>query len=116
MKMIDYTNVQSRSFEGEAVKGVTGRIAIGRADGALNFCMRVFEVAPGGHTPRHAHEWEHEIFVHRGTGEVFDGGNWNEIGAGSVLFIPGNEIHQIRNQGQETLVFVCLIPAGPPEL
>ena len=32
--------------------------------------MRIFEVEPEGYTPRHAHDWEHEILVHSGSGQV----------------------------------------------
>jgi quercetin dioxygenase-like cupin family protein len=41
-------------------------VVIGKQDGAQNFSMRVFEIAPGGHTPKHAHPWEHEMFIMRG--------------------------------------------------
>jgi quercetin dioxygenase-like cupin family protein len=47
---------------------------------------------------------------------VLQEGAWRDIAAGSVLFIPGHETHQIRNNSEEKLVFVCLIPAGAPEL
>ena len=30
--------------------------------------------------------------------------------AGSVVFIPGDEIHQFVNTGDEVLRFICLIP------
>ncbi len=116
MKIMKYAQADPRSFESESVKGVTGRVAIGREDGARNFCMRVFELAPGGFTPRHSHDWEHEIFVHGGEGEVWTGTGWEALGSGTVLFIPPSEEHQIRNAGKGTFVFVCLIPAGPPEL
>ena len=32
--------------------------------------MRQFELAPGGHTPRHTHAHEHEVFVLEGAGVV----------------------------------------------
>jgi quercetin dioxygenase-like cupin family protein len=116
MKLISYTTVPPARFDGETARGVTGRVIIGKNDDAEHFCMRVFELAPGGYTPRHAHAWEHEIFVHQGAGEVYGNGQWNSIGAGSVIFIPSGEEHQIRNTGKELLVFICLIPAGAPEL
>lgn len=117
MKIVPhYREIESRSFEGEHVKGVTGRVAIGSADGAPNFCMRVFTLDSGGFTPRHSHEWEHEILFHRGEGEVYSDGAWRAVAAGSIAFIPGNEEHQIRNSGSEELVFACLIPRGAPEL
>jgi len=116
MKVIHYTEAESKQFEADGVKGVTGRVVIGQADGAENFCMRVFELAEGGYSPCHAHDWEHEIFVHAGDGEVLRKGEWQPVTTGNVVFIPGNEKHQIRNNGQKPFVFVCLIPVGAPEL
>ena len=116
MKSVHYSDLPAKSFDGEQVRGVTGRVAIGQADGAANFCMRVFELLPDGYTPRHRHDWEHEIFVHSGEGEVFLSDEWQKIKTGSVVFIPGSELHQIRNRGMQKLVFVCLIPSGAPEL
>lgn len=116
MKVFHYREAEPNVFDQHPAKGVTGRVAIGKADGATNFCMRVFELSPGGHTPLHAHDWEHEIFVHSGRGSVFREGEWMEILEGTVMFIPANEEHQIRNSGDVALSFVCLIPSGPPEL
>lgn len=116
MKVANFTDIPGQIFNNEAVKNVTGRIAIGKEDGAPNFCMRVFTVAPDGYTPRHAHEWEHEIFVHAGKGQVFRNGEWADVEAGTAIFIPGNEEHQFRNRGSEDFTFVCLIPKGVAEL
>ncbi len=63
MKVIHYTEAKYKKFEADGVKGVTGRVVIGQADGAKNFCMRVFELAECGYSPCHAHDWEHEIFI-----------------------------------------------------
>jgi quercetin dioxygenase-like cupin family protein len=116
MKVIDYRQAASTRFDTDAAKGINGRVVIGKADGADNFCMRVFELDKGGFTPRHKHDWEHEIFFHAGEGEVLQSGNWVPVTSGSVAFIPGNEEHQIRNTGADMLTFVCLIPTGAPEL
>jgi len=117
MKIIkNYSEIESQTFDGEQVKGVTGRVAIGAADGASHFCMRIFTVKPDGFTPRHSHEWEHEILFHSGRGQVLQNGTWQDVSAGSIAFIPGNEEHQIRNNTTADLVFACLIPAGAPEL
>ena len=116
MKVIDYHRIPDTRFDNDKAKGVSGRVIIGKADGAPNFCMRVFELDPGGHSPRHIHDWEHEIFFHAGTGEVLNDGSWTPVSAGSAAFVPGGTDHQIRNTGDEKLVFVCLIPAGAPEL
>ena len=116
MKIKQYADLQPTLFDGGLAKGVAARVVIGKKDGAENFCMRVFEIAPGGHTPKHAHDWEHEMFVHAGAGEVYGNGQWQPMQAGNVLFIPGHEEHQMRNTGKELLVVVCLVPASAPEL
>jgi quercetin dioxygenase-like cupin family protein len=116
MKLINYTDVKATHFDNGPARGVAARVVIGKADGAPNFCMRVFEIAPGGHTPKHAHDWEHEMVVHAGAGEVFGNGQWQPMNAGKVLFIPANEEHQMRNTGKELLVVVCLVPSNAPEL
>lgn len=116
MKVAHFSEALGQAFDGDIVKNVTGRVVIGKDDGAPNFCMRVFTVGAGGFTPRHSHEWEHEIFVHAGKGQVFRDGDWVEVEAGSVIFIPGNEEHQLRNAGDEDFTFVCLIPKGVAEL
>lgn len=116
MKVMPYTEVESTYFDNDKMKGVRARVVIGKDDGAKNFCMRVFEIAPGGYTPAHSHEWEHEIFVHSGNGEIFINDQWEAIQGGTVIFMPEGEEHQIRNSGKDLLVFVCLIPSGVPEL
>jgi quercetin dioxygenase-like cupin family protein len=116
MRIKKYSDVQPTYFNNDVAKGVAGRVVIGKNDGARNFCMRVFEIGPEGNTPKHAHEWEHEIFVHSGEAEILNAGKWNKIKAGDVVLIPGNEEHQMRNPGKEKFTFVCLIPSSAPEL
>lgn len=117
MKIVShYKAIDSQQFDGEMVRGVTGRIAIGQEDDAPNFCMRIFTIAPGGYTPRHSHDWEHEILIHEGTGQVFKQGDWVDVTPGTIVFIPGNEEHQFRNNSNQDMTFACLIPKGAPEL
>ena len=87
------------------------RMLVGPEGGAPNFHMRHFEVAPGGHTPHHQHDYEHEILVLRGRGvAVSEQGEW-PIGPGDVIYVAPNEVHQFRNTADEPLEFSCLIPA-----
>ena len=116
MKAIQYAQVEATHFNNEKATGVAARVVIGKADGADNFCMRVFEILAGGNTPLHSHDWEHEMFIHHGEGEVYGNGKWHPVKSGNILFIPGNEEHQIRNSGKEILIVVCLVPAKAPEL
>ncbi len=116
MKIKQYADIQPTLFDGGPAKAVAARVVIGRADGAPNFCLRVFEIGAGGHTPRHAHDWEHEMFIPAGAGEIFGNGRWNPVAAGQAVFSPANEEHQIKNTGTETLVVACLVPKTAPEL
>jgi len=116
MKIIEYKKIKPTEFNNDKMKGVAARVVIGKNDGAENFYMRVFEVSAGGHSPVHSHDWEHEIFIHSGSGEVFHNGNKYPVKAGDALFIPANEEHQLINTSGDLLVFVCLIPSKAPEL
>ncbi len=116
MKIIEYREAPARELTSATMHGVTGRVVVGKADGADNFCMRIIEVAPGGVIPPHRHPWEHEQFVHAGRGRVRHGEQWTGIGPGSVLFVPADAEHHIENIGDEPLVIVCLVPNFAPEL
>ena len=105
-----YSKTAAAPMDNPLAKGVTMRILIGDNRGAPNFIMRLFEVQPGGHSPRHSHAFEHEIFVLDGKASIFGGGAEKEAGPGFAVFIPGNEEHQIRNAGDSVLRFLCLIP------
>ena len=116
MKVIHYQDAEPKYYETETAKNAWGRVVIGKADGANNFCMRVFELHEGGSSDFHQHDWEHEVFVHSGHGEVMIDGKTFELDAGSVIFIPGGHKHQLKNNGKEPLIFACVIPSGAPEL
>ena len=116
MKVMHYTEAKTHNIGGSVTTGKIGRVLIGKDDGARNFCMRMFELAQGTTSPQHSHEWEHEMFIHSGKGEVFCDGSWLPVETGSAIFIPGNEVHQLRNSSDKPLVFICLIPSGPPEM
>lgn len=116
MKVVAYTQVEPTVFDTGEMTGVKGRVLIGKADGAANFCMRVFEVPTGAASHYHSHAWEHEVFVHSGAGELLQNGEWVPIRTGDAIFIPGNEVHQLRNPNDAPLVFVCLVPLESPEM
>jgi quercetin dioxygenase-like cupin family protein len=111
---VKITNVRQVPLEKVEMPGAEGcayRVAISARDGAPNFAMRFFEVAPGGHTPLHQHPYEHEIYVMAGQGTVWRAGTETPIQPGDVLFIPADEPHQFKNTGRESFQFMCLIPA-----
>lgn len=103
---------KATSFAG--ARGVEKRTLIGKEHSAESFFLRHFSIEPSGHTPRHSHAWEHEIFVLSGTGTVMVGDEHAEIGEGMALFIPPHVGHQIH-AGGKGLVFLCIIPAVEEE-
>jgi len=97
----------------EGAEGVTMAVMVGRADGAPHFALRQFEVRPGGHTPRHSHDYEHEVFVVSGSGTVLLEGSERALRAGDVVYVPANAEHQFRADDAESdtgLRFLCLVP------
>jgi quercetin dioxygenase-like cupin family protein len=95
----------------EGSSGAKMRMLVGPADGAANFHMRHFEVEPGGFTPHHQHDYEHEILILKGAGTAKSPSGERTFRAGDVIWVPANEMHQFRNTGAAPLEFICLIPA-----
>ncbi len=94
----------------EGVHGVVMRLMVGRADGAPNFAIRHFTVEPGGHSPRHSHDYEHEVCIVQGNAHVEQDGEFRDVRPGDVLLIPANATHQFVNSGPEPLTFLCMVP------
>lgn len=90
--------------------GCRVRWLVDETDGAPNFAMRQFEVAPGGFTPRHSHPYEHEVYVLDGAGEIFEGDVARPLRPGTVVYVAPDEIHQFRNTGPTPLKFLCFVP------
>lgn len=109
MKHFHYTEVENQDVPEPAEK-VKIRWLINEKTGAPNFAMRRFEVAPGGSTPYHTHDWEHEVYVLEGDAVVVSKDGETAIDSGSVILVEPNEEHNFKNTGDKTLVFLCLIP------
>lgn len=91
------------------VQGVTMAVMVGREHGAPNFALRQFAVEPGGHSPRHSHDYEHQVFIVEGGGTVLLNGADNPLRAGDVVYVPADHEHQFR-AGPGGLRFLCLVP------
>ncbi|MFQ6047979.1 MAG: cupin domain-containing protein [Phycisphaerae bacterium] len=88
------------------------RLLIGPKDGATNFHMRHFEIGPGGCTPYHQHDYEHEVVVLAGRGSLRTDADHRPFEAGDVIFVPPGQLHQFLNASPQPLELICLIPAG----
>ena len=110
MRVQNYQDVDMKDVEMEGATGCRVRQLVGQVDQAPNFAMRQFEVAPGGHTPKHFHDYEHEVFVLEGEGVVVDGDQEQPLASGDVVYVAPNDVHQFRNTGDSPMRFLCLIP------
>lgn len=103
-------DVREVSLDEAGISSVTRKILIGPEDGSENIIMRLFKVAPGGHTPYHTHELEHIVKVLTGRGIIRRGAEeHSEIAAGQSVFIPKDAPHQFRNPFDSPLEFLCII-------
>ena len=91
-------------------EGIEKRVMIGPKQGAPTFVMRIFDLPPGTSSPYHSHDWEHEVFVLSGKGVEVSENAETAIGPSDAVIIPANEMHCLKNSGQETFRFMCLVP------
>lgn len=109
MLIRNINEVQDKPVAMDGVKGVRMAVMCGRDDGAPNFALRAFRVEPQGHSPRHAHDYEHEVYIVEGSGEVLLEGSYRPIKQGDVVYVPADSEHQFR-AGEKGMRFLCLVP------
>jgi quercetin dioxygenase-like cupin family protein len=83
---------------------------VGPEDGAPNFSMRQFHLSPGSSTPKHAHDWEHEVLIVEGGGTLVHEHGDSDFEAGDTVFVPPRELHQFQNTEDAPLTFICVVP------
>ena len=110
MKITNFKNIKAKEVKEPGTEGVTIRWLISQKDGAPNFAMRIFEVAPGGFTLYRKHSWEHEVFILEGRGTLVTEEKIFPLKKGDSVFVPPDENHQFKNDSEEKLTFICLIP------
>lgn len=102
------SEVPVEKVELEGAKGVSVQWVFSPKDGVPNFAFRIFHIKAGGTTPRHIHNWEHEVLILEGKGRVFVEGDYIPFEKGDAIFIPGGEEHQFLADTDGK--FICLIP------
>ena len=113
---INKTPEQEAKMPGVEVRDTTIQWLITKENaGAPNFAMRRFVIKPGGYIEMHSHPNEHEIFILSGKGVMLgpkgkDIGEKNEVSEGNFIFVPGNEPHGYRNDGDRDFVLLCMTP------
>ena len=110
LKIGDAKGITAREVTTEGADQVTIRWLISKKDGAPRFQMRLFEVAPGGRTPLHTHEWEHEVYILEGEGVLTFEEEEKPFSKGFFAFVPPGREHSFINTGENTLSFICIVP------
>jgi len=103
-------SIEGQALEGDGIEQVVKRLLVGPADGWEGWALRLFELAPGGHTPRHRHAWPHIDYVTAGHGTLHLDGVDNPLEAGSFAYVPAGATHQFSNAGDDTFAFLCIVP------
>ncbi len=110
MQVLHHEDIEARPVAVAGAERATIREVFTAETGAPTFAMRVFELEPGGCTPRHTHPWEHEVYVLAGSGCVESAEGSTPLAAGMAVFVAPNEVHSFRGAEDAGLKFLCLIP------
>ncbi len=103
------TSIENVS-DGRHVVGATKQLLIGPEHNAPTFAVRLFTLAPGGHTPRHSHPFEHGVVVLEGMGEIDEAQASHPLEPETTVYVGPNEEHQFLNTGSVPLRFLCVVP------
>lgn len=83
---------------------------VGEHEGWDSHVFRVVEVKANGYTPKHQHAWPHINYVLEGQGIIMIDGIETLVKPGHYAFIPGNTIHQFKNNSDQVFKFICIVP------
>lgn len=110
MKIRHFRDVEAEHMDHGGARGVKGRVPIGSADGAPNFTMRVFTIAPGGNTPYHRHDYEHEIFILNGRGFLLFPEGRSAVRPGDTVLVESDDWHGFVADEEMGMEMICLVP------
>jgi quercetin dioxygenase-like cupin family protein len=97
------------------VSGIKFYPMLTEKEGAPNFAMRLFEIEPSGHTPKHTHNWEHEVIITEGSGFVLKVDEKIAIEKDDFILVPPGLLHQFI-AGENGMNMVCVVPnEGQPK-
>jgi quercetin dioxygenase-like cupin family protein len=110
MIIADEKNLPAIAFQSPEVKDAAMKVLITADEGWADHVMRIVELAPGGYTPHHAHDWPHINYMLEGEGVLKIDDQDNAVTAGSYAYVPAGQVHQFKNTGAGTFRFICIVP------
>lgn len=78
-------------------------------DGTPNFSMRLIELKPGGYTPKHRHDFEHEAYVIVGNGFLVIDEVKTKVEKDDFILVNLLELHQFE-AGEFGMNLICVVP------
>jgi quercetin dioxygenase-like cupin family protein len=116
MPVRKYSDIEGVPLLMDDAVGVTKKVLIGREEGWGDYTLRVFKIAPGGHSPRHQHDWEHVNYVISGRGRLFLAGTEQDIAEKDFALVPPKTVHQFQNPYDQRIVIWFWGSAGSGRL
>ncbi|MEP0827626.1 MAG: cupin domain-containing protein [bacterium] len=110
MPVRKFGEIEETEVSSGDVLGVTKKIPIGKKEGWEGYSLRVFKIAPGGHTSKHQHDWEHVNYIISGKGRLMIDGVMHEVEEKDFALVPPNKIHQFQNPYDRDFEFICIVP------
>ncbi|MDD3902307.1 MAG: cupin domain-containing protein [Sphaerochaeta sp.] len=102
--------IEKKRISSPGSNEVLKQVLVGPEQGWKDHVMRMFTLGKEGCAPRHAHPWQHIIYVVEGKGNLFMDGKDYPLTPGSVCYVPSDILHQVSNAGEDAFVFICIVP------
>ena len=110
MPVRKYDEIEANKVEMEGAENVYKKVPIGQKEGWSDYTMRTFTIGPGGHSPRHSHDWEHVNYVIQGKGRLMIDDKEQDVNERDFAFVPANIEHQYSNPYDKDFEFICIVP------
>jgi quercetin dioxygenase-like cupin family protein len=106
-----WEGARSRIYNKQDERVVTENWIIGKKEGAENFALRYYEVAPQHSTRKERHAHDHGIIILHGQANAEINDVVYPVKQGDVIYVAPNDLHVFRNTGDGSFGFCCIIPA-----
>ena len=110
MPIRKYEQIDAVDIDMPGAQHVAKKVPIGKTEGWDGYTLRTFTLGAGGHSPRHAHDWEHVNYIIRGRGRIMIDGRTQDVAERDFAFVPPNVEHQFTNPYDEPFEFICIVP------
>jgi len=83
---------------------------LGTEDGVPTVVSLYHDHEPGETSTHHDHDWEHQVFITKGSGVLWVDGEEYPVITGDFVLVPPNSSHYFKNTGLSTLSRVTFNP------